>query len=660
MKNHVPIIRWLPKYNRRWLAADLLAGITVGMLAVPQALAYARLATMPIETGLYGALFGTLLYTFLGTSKDINVGPVAILALYCGEAIGRVTEAEKAATSPMQPQLAVSVAATLALLSGCMVLLLGLLHLGIIFTLISAPVLIGVISGAGVTIFASQLPALLGVPGINNRGAPYRVAYDTAAGLPRLSWPDLTMGLTTLAMLLLLQELRQRYGARWSVANVLGVARLPIAIFLATIISFIVSRFEAYAQRHPFSVVRNVPSGLPTPVVPRLDWGFVSQLLPMVPVTALLAVVEHIAIAKDLGRKNGYIPNDNQELMAVGATNIVLAFFQGFPASGSFSRSAVTSQAGSRSPLSGGICFLVILGATLVLPPAFYYIPTASLAAAIVVSVLNLVSSPRTFLRIWHVERTDFVAAMLALLLTVFYNMEAGIGCAVGFSLFVMLFRFARPKCAVLERLACSPKDYADWETTEYDTMPSPAGIVVIRPESALLYPNAQYVRKQLVNAVLARTHSANEDNGVTTPQLGRQGSPPSRHSVVETTEGTALPLLRAVILDFSAVSHIDMSGLQMLESVRHELSEHAGLRDGSQIDLHFAAVKRPVLERLKRAHIIENASRGSHPSETTSAAPADATVSSDEDASACVTESTTHVHVSVAAAVARLTARAD
>ncbi|RKP07373.1 sulfate transporter family-domain-containing protein, partial [Thamnocephalis sphaerospora] len=576
-----PIVGWLPRYNRRWFAGDLLAGLTVGILLVPQSLAYAKLAGMPIETGLYGALIGTLLYTFMGTSKDINMGPVAVLALYNSGVVRRVVEEYADHRGSLSnAQLAAAVGSTLSFFAGLLVLILGLLRLGMVLDFVSNPAMIGVITGAGLTVFASQLPSVIGVPNINNRNSPYRVIYDTLAALPTISWPDLVVGLTTVGCLIVFKYLGQRYGKRSPIVKSLSLARMPITFFLFTLMSFIVSRFEPYAKAHPFSIVRNVPSGMPKPEVPKLDWDFVQLILPSVPIAAVISVVEHVAIAKDLGRKSNYQPDCSQELITIGTINTVSPFFRGFISSGAIVRTAVNNQAGARSPLTSFICFLIVGAAILFLPPAFFYVPNSSLAGVIIMVVPNLVRGPAVFRRLWRIEPTDFFAAIFAVVIIFFTSIETGIAVAVGFSLLVLLYRFARPKHSALEQLRDAPTQYVDRRDPKYDTVPPPPGIVIFRLEGALLYPNSEYVQQKIVNLVLGSTRSASEETGAIARDASWSNDMPQPF--------TKLPPLRRVILDFSEISQIDTSGLQMLLDLRDELARYTGL---GHFTLHFVAV---------------------------------------------------------------------
>ncbi|KAI9597499.1 sulfate transporter family-domain-containing protein [Syncephalis fuscata] len=662
LREMFPIIGWLPHYNRRWLYGDLTAGLTIGVMLVPQGIAYARLAGLPVEYGLYSALVGVAVYAIFGTSKDISVGPTSVLAMYIGQGVREV--AKYHGIVPDNSHLA-GLASAMALLIGCMVSVAGMLRLGIIIDFISAPVVVGFTFGAAVDIMVAQLPKLFGIPNINTSHASYATFWDMLIKFGTASLPNLGVGISAIIMLVLLKMLRTKLGHRSRIASMIGGARIPIVVVFYTLVSFLVSVAgngddSSTGQKHPLNILRNVPRGIPKPQMPPISFSIMQQLFLASMLPLLQAVVEHVTISKALGRIGHYHTNNSQELLALGASNVATSFFSGFCGTGAMTRGMILSQSGVRSPLSGLFASIIVCCALIFLPPAFYYIPDACLAAIIVTSVVHLMRGPQTFIKLWRINPLDSVSCFVALIFTVMFNIAIGIGAAVGLSLLIMLYKVARPDCIFLEPRIDNPNVYVDPALPDVVTTAAPRGIIVFRPEEALIFPNAHYIRQTILRAISKRcasgrppidpqddlwcnagTHdkskatstavSSTDDQSSIWQRVFRRRSPANngignqleirtvtfqpdlshnghdddmdKAKMTGKTEPTDLPAIRALIIDCAAMSNIDASGLQMLLDIKSELIDFAGGPD-QPFEMHFVGVKRQVLGVLEHSGI--------------------------------------------------------
>ncbi|KAJ3154148.1 hypothetical protein HDU86_004690 [Geranomyces michiganensis] len=609
-----PIVSWLPKYNRTWFFSDVIAGLTVGMVVVPQALAYAKLANLPVQYGLYTSFTGVLLYCFFATSKDVTIGATAVVSQLTGQLI-----ASHASNGEFDP---VMFAIALAFLTGVFELILGLFRLGIIVDFIPAPVIAGFTSGAGVTIIIAQLAGLLGIAGINTNDASYLVLGNTLKHLPDVKL-DAAFGFASLVFLLIFkfgcQALTNR-GHRW--ARWVGISRNALVVIFFTAISYAVNNNLAKPR---FKIVGTVPKGFGPLAVP--DARHIRGALPASVTVLIVAVLEHIAVVKSYGRLNGYRPDANQELVALGATNFIGSFLGTFPATGSFSRSAIKSQSGVRTPLASLFTAVCVVFALYLLTPLFKYIPSATLSAIIVSAISDLISRPALVKQLWDIQLLDLFAFVLAFVFTFFFSIEVAIYVSVAYSVVVLLYRLARPHYAVLGRvdqtgLWVSTKDqYLGRHAT-----PPPPGVLVVKLEESLTYPNANYFSEHIKDVVIATTEfggvvlppdqklwcdntedkikSARKKNGhsgnaVQVHSMHKVGSDvtisssPSLSEVAKTTD-SKLHRLRAIVFDFSAVNGIDSTGVQMLADLRRDVDTYAGQR----VEFHFAHV-RPRFERI-------------------------------------------------------------
>ncbi|KAF9366053.1 hypothetical protein BGX34_006593 [Mortierella sp. NVP85] len=597
----------LPKYNRSWAIKDIIAGITVGLIVVPQGMSYAKVAALPVQHGLYSAYIGAIFYCFMGTSKDLTIGPTAVISLITGELVaelaGRLTPAEVAAIS--------------CFVVGLMTMILGMFRLGIILDFFPTTVLVGYTTGAAVTIIIQQIPKWLGVPNINNRAPVYDIIINMFRHINTLSWLDLVVGLVSMLILVTIGLAVDRWGRGKFSIQMIKISRFFFVTVLATAVSYALNKnapHDAKGNIIPrISILKTVPSGLPSPAVPQLTMDLLSETMPKLAAIALALILEHIAIGKAFARKNRYQIDSNQELLALGLANVTASFFGAYAVTGSFSRSAVKFQCGVKSPFAGFVTGALVLLAIFFLTPIFFYIPDAALSAVIMVAVVTLVSPPSVFYQFFKVDLWDFLASQVALWVTIFVSVETGIAAGVGFTLVVLLFRIARPNLHVLRQLKERPDVFVDSSIgSTFDTVSAPHGILVFRMEEATTFPNTEALKIWVLDEVYKYTRFGGRAKSSTerlwSDDLERhiQNLRKVAHGHDSNITDNDLPKLRAVILDFSSVNNIDFTGLQGLFDLKEMLKDYAGVTDfpDTFFEVHFAGVQSNVLRIMELSGI--------------------------------------------------------
>lgn len=339
-----------------------------------------------------------MIYCLFATSKDVTIGPTAVMALTTGQVLARIS------SDSSNTALNVALATTLAFLAGCIMLGIGLFRLGFILDFIPNPVIAGFTTGGAVTVVITQIPGLFGIKNVDTRTDTYLVIGNIFKNIGTANWVDCLFGLISVAGLVGIKQAARRWGNKSLLLWWIGVARFAIVCLIAILVSWLINRTHPSSPSN--SILKTVPSGFTYVAVPPLgNSTVVNAALSGLPVIVLLALLEHISIAKSFGRINGYKVNPSQESVAIGVTNIAASFFGGFPSTGSFSRTAIKSQAGVRTPLAGIVTGLIVILAIFVLAPFFYWIPSATLSAIIMHGVTELVSPPSYFKRLWAISR---------------------------------------------------------------------------------------------------------------------------------------------------------------------------------------------------------------------------------------------------------------
>ncbi|KAI8139405.1 sulfate transporter family-domain-containing protein [Fennellomyces sp. T-0311] len=600
-----PIGQWIHRYNLMWLLRDLIAGITVGIVVVPQSMGYAKIAELPAEYGLYTAFVGLTVYCLFATSKDISIGPTAVMSLLLGQTIIRGTTAEGATITG--PEIAV----TFSILAGSTILFIGLVRLGILVDFIPGPVIAGFMTGSAITITFSQLKSLTGITEINTQDPAYITLGNFFKNIPHIKL-DVAFGVVGLIWLYGIsyscQYLTKKY-PRYSMHLFLfSIMRNGILVVFGTLIAFLINIGK---ETSPIHILKEVPPGFQAMQVPHINTELLGVVAPSLPSGVIVLILEHVAIAKSFGRLNDYTISPSQEIAAIGFVNIVAAFFGAYPSTGSFSRTAILSRSGVKTPLSGVFSALVVLLALYALTPAFYYIPDSILAAVVIHAVASLVSGPAYIKRLASVSLWELFVFSVAVLVTFFTSVEYGIYASVALAIIILLFRIARPRFWPLGRipLAATTTSTGDKEKKNFDDSedrvqqflyvhenhpslgdrvePLPDGVLMCRVDESFTYPNSSYISEKIISYCKKRTQRSG-------PKLTKQQRSWNDTSDHAEAEGQEKPRLHALIIDFSSVNRLDSSGLQALVDAQNTMNRYSG----HHVEFHFVTVLNPAIRR--------------------------------------------------------------
>ncbi|KAF2234684.1 sulfate permease [Viridothelium virens] len=572
-----PIVQWLPRYNPRWLIDDIIAGITLGVLLVPQGLSYAKIANIPVQFGLMASWLPALIYTFMGTSKDLSTGPTSIVSLITAEV---VQDLQKEGFAPQ------AIAAAVAFMIGIYAFGLGMLKLGFLLDFVSAPVLSGFISAAAITIAVGQLGNLLGEGSVS--GNVPMVTAEIIAKLPKANIIAAAIGFSGLILLFLLQFAGKKWGSKSKVIWFLSIGRAAIALILFTSISFAVNK----PRKDPlFSIVMFKSSGIVKPKLVNLE--LVKKVAGRSIAPLIAAALEHISIGKAFASKNGYVLDESQELTYLGVTNFFNSFFSALGVGGAMSRTAVNSQSGVKSPLSGILTSGIIILSLYKLSPVLFWIPNATLAAIIIAAVFPLIGPISLFYGFWKTSFIDFVASQLSFTFTLLVNTETGIGIAVAFNIAYVLLRNAFSKSSVL-----SEDDLARLYSWEAGVFAMPKDAKVFRFHSAIFFPNARRLTTRIMDTIrIWHSQDAPEDKR----SSDRVWSVAGEKRIARLRQKAAIsydpPCIGQVVLDFSEVNYIDTTALLAFEELRAELRKFSG----GQAQLKFVGLKDCVRSRFSR-----------------------------------------------------------
>jgi len=602
-----PILGWIRRYNLGWLTGDLIAGITVGMVAVPQSMSYAIIATLPAQYGLYSSFVGVSIYCFFATSKDVSIGPVAVMSLTIAHIIKDVQTAHP--NEWQGPQIAT----TVAFICGFIVLGIGLLRVGWIVEFIPLPAVSGFMTGSAINIAVGQVPGLMGITGFDTRAATFHVIINTLKGLPRTT-KDAAFGLFGLVFLYAVRMtcdyFARKYPRRARILFFISVLRNALAVLILTIAAWLYTRHRiSKSGKTPIKILGPVPRGFQHIGSPHIDRKLLSALGPQLPLATIILLLEHIAISKSFGRVNGYKINPNQELIAIGVTNTIGTVFGAYPATGSFSRTALKSKSGVRTPLAGIFTAIVVIVALYGLTPAFTWIPTAGISAVIIHAVLDLVAKPAQVYSFWRVSPLEFFIWLAAVLVTVFSSIENGIYTSICASLALLLIRLAHPRGYFLGKVTLRADSQEsegsrevfvplqpDGVTSHQIKVDAPSpGIIIYRFEESFLYPNSSLVNGALVDHVKAHTRRGKDMSHVKPADRPWNDPGPGVHGAIADQEINDLkPILHAIVLDFSTISQIDTTGVQSLIDTRTEVERWAD----RPVEFHFATVLSPWIRR--------------------------------------------------------------
>lgn len=546
--SYFPILKWGKTYRRGTFLNDGLAAIIVTIMLIPQSLAYALLAGLPPQMGLYASILPLVAYAIFGTSRTLAVGPVAVISLMTAAAAGKLAAQGSAEY--------IAIAGLLALISGVMLLVLGLLRAGFIADFLSHPVISGFITASGILIAVSQLKHILGVKASGHNLVDILSSLFTNIGQTN-SW---TLGIGVGATLFLywtrngLARLFVRLGMKENTAKIIARTGPVLAVITSTLLVAFMG-----LEGQGVKIVGDIPKGLPPIALPTFDLGLWTSLLGSSLIIAIIGFVESVSVAQTLAAKKRQRIEPDQELIGLGAANIAASLSGGYPVTGGFARSAVNFDAGAETPAAGAFTALGILVAALFLTPLLYFLPIATLAATIIVAVLTLVDI-KSIKEAWSYSKSDFTAMIATILLTLFVGVEAGVIAGVVISIALLLYRSSRPHYAIVGQV----RDSEHFRNVDRHDVITNAQTLTIRIDESLYFANAHRMESEIY------MHALN-----------------------------ALKL-KHVILMCSAVNHIDFSALESLHAINLRLKD-AGLK------LHLSEVKGPVMDRLKKSHLLED-----------------------------------------------------
>ena len=544
----LPILDWGRRYDRSTLTSDLVAAVIVTLMLIPQSLAYAQLAGLPAQVGLYASIAPLVLYALFGTSRVLAVGPVAVVSLMTATTVGQVAAAGTAHYA--------AVALTLAFLSGGILLVMGLLRWGFLANFLSHPVISGFITASALLIAAGQLKVILGVKAQGEHF--FAMVWSLLTHLTQLHLVSTVLGLSMVAFLFWARRGANpaliRLGLPPRLADVAARAAPVAGIALTAGLTW-----QFQWQTQGLKIVGSVPPGLPPLTTPLWDLALWKELALPALLISVVGFVESVSVGQTLAARRRQRIEPDRELVALGASNLGAAFSGGFPVTGGFARSVVNFDAGAQTPAAGVFTAVGILLAALLLTPALYFVPQATLAATIVVAVLSLVDLS-VFKHTWSYSKADFAAAAATVLVTLGAGVEAGLIAGVGLSLAMFVYRTSRPHIAEVGLVPGTEH----FRNVERHAVQTDEAVLGLRVDESLYFANARALEDRL-NEELAQR-----------------------------------PALKHVVLQCSAINDIDASALESLEAI------DARLRDAGVV-LHLSEVKGPVMDRLKSTALLQH-----------------------------------------------------
>lgn len=547
LQSYLPILEWGPKYGRQTATNDLVVSVIVSIMLIPQSLAYAQLAGLPPEIGLYASMAPLILYAIFGTSRSLSVGPVAVTSLMTLAAVAPI--AAQGSAEYVQAAMA------LALLTGLFLIILGFLKLGFLANFMSFPVMSGLGTAVGIQIAAGQLTPVLGIPSQGGTFLTQMISLVENAG--QINVYTAAIGVPVFIFLLLVRKYLTNIlvtaGMGKGLAGILAKMG-PVFAIVVTILA--VAGFELDQQG--VKIVGAVPAGLPDIALPPFDLSLWSQLATPALLIAIISYVASISVAQTLASKKRQHVDPNQELLALGAANIGASISGGFPVAGGFSRSIVNFEAGAETPAAGAFTAVGIALVALFLTPLLFFLPSATLGATILVAVLSMVNF-KAVVKTYAYSPTDAIAMAMTILLTLTLGVIAGLIAGIGISLLMYLYRTSRPHVAIVGQV---PGTEHFRNIGRHDVVTSPQ-IVSMRIDESLYFPNAKFLETKVSEIV-----ASNQD-------------------------------VKHIVLNCSAVNSIDASGLESLKSIAQRLKD-------SGICFHLSEVKGPIMDGLKKTQFYQ------------------------------------------------------
>ena len=507
-KKYIPILSWLPGYNKAALSGDLSAGLTVGVMLIPQGIAYAMIAGLPPIYGLYTAMTPQVIYAIFGTSRQLSVGPTAMDSLIVAAGITSI--------ATVGPDNYIAAAIMLAFLMGLMQLAFGVFKLGFLVNFLSKPVISGFTSAAAIIIGLNQLKHIFGIE-IPRSNQAHSLLYDTGIAINSTNLITLCLGIGTILTIIILKKY---------------LKKIPAAL-TAVILGILIVKFF-HLDLYGVTIIRDIPTGLPTPSIPDFTQNYFKDLLPLALTLSLIAFMEAISQAKAIEDKhNDYKVDANQELIALGLSNIVGSIFKSYPSTGGFSRTAVNDQSGAKTGMSFIIAAGVVALTLLFLTPLFYYLPKAVLGGIIIVAVVGLINIKYP-LKLWKYKKDDLIMLLGTFAVTLTIGIKEGIIVGVILSLGFLIFRSTRPHIAECARIEGT--DYFK-NVERFENAKGRKDVLILRFDGQLYFANTNYFKDQLND------------------MIAKKG-----------------PTLKLVILNAEAINHMDSSAVHMLDKTIKDL----------------------------------------------------------------------------------------
>ncbi len=549
LKDYVPIIEWLPNYERRDFSGDLIAGSVVAIMLIPQALAYSNLAGLPPQLGLYSSIISLILFALLSSSKFLSIGPVAIISILTAAGIGQISQQGT-------PEY-IGLAITLALLVGIIQFVMGFFQIGFIVNFISHPVISGFSSAAAVIIFSSQLKSLLGlkIPYSENVFSTFSFIFSS---LSETNSSTLILGIIGLVFLVFLPQVLRKFHSLINLSDLhLQILTKSSPLFLVILTSLIVWIFQLN-QTQGIAIVGDIPAGFPSLALPKISLETVRNLLPIALAIAFVGFMESYSVATTLGSKRGQKIDPNQELIALGVANIGTTFVGGYAVTGSFSRSMVNFMSGASTQLSSIISSVLIILTLLLLMPLFYYLPQAILAAIILVAVKDLFDT-HGVKHIWIYSRADGYSWLVTFFGILVFNIQIGLLIGAIAAITLYLWRTSKPHVVVVGRVG-ETEHFRSVSRFDVATFPS---VLAVRIDENLYFANTKYLEDYLF------------------------------YTVLETGQ------VKHLVLILSGVNYIDVSALDTLEKLITEMKV-------LDVNVYLTEIKSRLMEKLERTDFIK------------------------------------------------------
>ena len=533
MKKYIPLLDWISNYKKKDISGDLSAGLTVGVMLIPQGMAYSMLAGLPPIYGLYASTIPLILYAIFGTSRQLAVGPVAMVALLVASGVGALAE--------IGSESFIGLAIMLSLMVGVIQLAMGVFKLGFLVNFLSHPVIAGFTSAAALIIGFSQFKHLLGIS--IPRGKVHETIYNIYLNFGEINWHTVAVGVGAIAVIIILKRINKR------------IPSPLVVVVLGILAVWGLGLYEAGVK-----IVADVPAGAPVFKLPTFSAESFRELLPIALTISLVGFMESFAVAKAIQKKHkDYEISANQELIGLGVANIGGSFFQAFPTTGGFSRTAVNDQAGARTGLASIISAGLVIFTLIFLTDYFYYLPKAVLAAIILVAVYGLIDF-KEMKHLWKTDRKDLSMFVITAVATLVLGVEEGIAVGVGVSIIMLLIKVSYPHIA---ELGLEKKTGRFFNVNRHNSIEVDDETLIVRLDAQLFFANTSFFQDKIQAMEAKRSN------------------------------------LKTVILDCSAVNGMDSSAVHALHDMVHDYHNRG-------IVFKMASVKGPIRDILKKAGLIE------------------------------------------------------